>query len=121
MNREIKFRVWDKRNHYFLCDTGDFRYLCLGISYEFREISTRPDNFIIQQFTGKTDENGKEIYEGDIISRENQWDMMETAEITFEPPSFVAIYKGYGTTSDLLKSYNYEVIGNVFENPELLK
>ena len=57
MNRELKFRIWDKE---------DMDYIGL-VSVIFGNENKLLDNQVVMQYTGLNDKNGKEIYEGDII------------------------------------------------------
>lgn len=78
------------------------------------------------QFTGLKDKNGKEIYEGDIVhcedemySSEKVWRTDESKAITFENGGFRfdGLVLGDMIGSDPL---TFEVIGNIYENPELV-
>ena len=71
------------------------------------------------QFTGLKDKNGKEIYEGDIVSHSLDNSTIPLSVVSFEDGMFVFSDKEY--TTELIESLDYcEVIGNIYENSELL-
>lgn len=89
---------------------------------EQRDVS---DIHILMQQTGLKDKKGKEIYEGDIIQAKwNHAEIKELAVIQWHEleASFVANWQDDGSMLGVLDfSKNIEVIGNIYENPELLK
>jgi len=118
MNREIKFRAWDKYGNRMLSVSEVMGSQALvwftDIQYE------------LMQYTGLKDKNGQEIYEGDIVAGE--FNGNGAREYTGYPErGVVQMVKGswvlgseYGGT--LLSNIdNAERIGNIYENPELVK
>mgnify|MGYP001248586776 CR=1 FL=1 len=111
--REIKFREWEtERKTMAYSNREDF-----DDSVNFRFKHEEGGKRILMQYTGLKDKNGKEIYEGDIVIVGQK----ETpAEVIFENGCF---YTPIGISRYRLGGWNkesLEVIGNIFENPELL-
>ncbi|BAR81199.1 uncharacterized protein KNN_00322 [Bacillus thuringiensis serovar tolworthi] len=86
--------------------------------------------FNVMQYTGLKDKNGKEIYEGDVLDLSLGDDSVLRCEVIYEAPSFCR--KWYNANTIHLRqreiepmAWNthivYEVIGNIYENPELLE
>ena len=112
MKREIKFRAWHLDDGMLYFDFDSFQ----------KDYHDQYGN--IMQFTGLTDKNGKEIYEGDIISNE-----LIKGIVVFDSGCFcikvVCIINkdaGHdaGSCPALFDFIYNEIIGNIYENPELL-
>ena len=123
MNREIKFRVWSEKNKKMLeiqkhsFKTGKSMPYGYNIAYDFGEL---------MQYTGLKDENGKEIYEGDILSikiySRDKIIVQCKALVEFKDGCFGVIW-GYDKSFLSLKSFfntKFEVVGNKYENPKIL-
>ena len=116
---EIKFRVWNKKENSFMDN-------CLiGGGLVFRAmlpmvIPVVKEDVVIQPFTGLLDANGKEIYEGDIlkeyINNETDFNIGECKQV-------LGGWKIFNSKDSSIcwHGWKQEVIGNVLENPELLK
>ena len=116
--REIKFRAWDK------CNTPNkmigWEDLCTYHSEMVWLFKPNHSQIILMQFTGlKDNKSGKEIYEGDIVKIENPY-YLDNWEVIFEDGGFKWWRKDMGQ-KDLDTVTKVEVIGNIYENPELLK
>lgn len=132
--RELKFRVWDKaakRMSMPFSLFGEFTLIGAVHSWQ-RESGLQRDSIgalndlIEMEFTGLKDEKGNDVFEGDIL-RFNPDHRFFNWIVEFNDGCFVIINIGVdGYLGDRFKfesSFfsNREVIGNIYENPELLK
>ncbi len=121
--REIKFRIWDKQNKEML-DLED-------LHYEYGKMSIRTtmyndyfdtEDMILMQYTGIKDKNGKEIYEGDIIK---YYDDTYKVEFKRDRGGYFPFAQGDGCgccQCEVVTFFNdCEILGNIYDNPELLK
>ena len=108
MNREIKFRAW-------LPSLGKMEMGLFGLRSDGLP-SFNDHDAVLMQFTGLHDKNGKEIYEGDIVKF---WGGVGKV-IYFSTYASFRIEYTENDLFDLNLNADIEVIGNVFENPELL-
>ena len=122
--REIKFRVWDTSKKYFSVDRMLVFVLedIIGNPHH-REIVRSPDLYPLMQYTGLKDKNGKEIYEGDIyitdIIRRIGEKIGVEMPVSSEKKQIVEWQRcGFSPIED---EERIEIIGNIYENPELLK
>ena len=131
MNREIKFRVWDVENKEML----EVQELDFEPTFYGGRIAIRPDQYndyfdtedmILMQYTGLHDKSGKEIYEGDIVYCQTKFGKAK-AIIKFIDGKFVAYWDSILThpqNGHCIACYEinkrFEVIGNIYDNPELL-
>lgn len=128
--REIKFRAWDKKDKCW-ADIEDF-HICLdGTLYNARTDDYYPnsndsrDRFELMQYTGLKDKNDKEIYEGDMLKDTYIIEGKQEIDIgVIEFTSGCTCLKYNDSEQEYYPVYrglaNYEVIGNIYENPELL-
>jgi uncharacterized phage protein (TIGR01671 family) len=114
--REIKFRAWDKQKKKFDYDVmilrGEACYIDSFDSLEFY----KEGRMILMQYTGLKDKNGKEIYEGDIVYHRPIGGIKSGAkgEVSIHPTQGVKV-------GNWPINFDYEVIGNIYEHPNLLK
>lgn len=117
-NRPIKFRAWRK----YLKEM-DYNPSVSNSGVEDFDINDigRDEDQILMQFTGLLDKNGKEIYEGDLVKTgkyggivrwENKLSRFELSDKFDAREAYVSLTEPIARKS--------EVIGNVYENPELL-
>lgn len=123
--RAIKFRAWDKEKKRFFEPEGYSEdalivYLNgdMGVldnePYESIHSDEANKRFVLLQYTGLNDKNGVEIYEGDIVEQKKQREQYRLFEIKWDRGNMGFYFSHAGTNF-------IEVIGNVYENPDLLK
>lgn len=135
--REIKFRAWDKfQEEMVSVDRINFDVEEIDVVIKKTEsvedfYSCGFDEIELMQYTGVKDKNGKEIYEGDIYKTEqgsickviwyqNGWKGHYRFKKTYQGESYIdEEYLELRQTD--CKRWGVEVIGNVYENPELLE
>ena len=129
-----KFRAWDKRfsefvEDFFVSEDGKIYKKSIDTGYGIAISRETSDEVILMQSTGLKDKNGKEIFEGDIliVSDEHSWvevvsynqgkAMFVTEEINreFKVPE-TPLYDLFNTNI-----FKFEIVGNIYENPELLE
>lgn len=131
MNKINKFRVWDNTENIFLHNKGftsigfntDGDFFPYGTGYSDKHWEGR---FIVQQYTGLKDRQGKEIFEGDIVkAKYEHLDFRYKNNAVMKPHTGeIRYHHSYWAIGDMklfvMEDDSLEVIGNIFENPELL-
>lgn len=128
MNRVIKFRAWDGKGNE---NTNEPKGCMISMEEWFKRydylmpMPYKSGRYEFMQFTGLVDKNKKEIYEGDIITCEAYQreinDVLskdELCTVTYQEGYFYPFGYNAGWRSGV---FNIEVIGNIFENKELIK
>ena len=121
-----KFRAWNKVREEMIddCDlsiTSDGSVLAGDLNYDVESgmLADVTDNVVIMMSTRLKDKNGTEIYEGDIIK--NSYDEIYTVKWFDAGFHLEEKYNGGFDYHELYLEDNKKVIGNIYENPELLE
>jgi len=138
--REIKFRVWDHQHKEMMFENPSRLWvqrdgtLCFGKTFGKERSGGDFDwkqwdelKFEVQQLTGLKDKTDKDIYEGDIIKYYRLFEKDKNIKgllsvIEFKNGGFRFDLKGFNEYNTQLNDQEeVEVLGNIFENPELLE
>lgn len=129
-----KFRAWDTTNKEMFKDTFAITESGQVVVVEQEFVTSIPDyvfvdHLVIMQSTGLYDKNDKEIFEGDILKVTNEHSWLEVVEYDKKRAMFVTeeMNRGYKVPKSYLYEFfntnlfEVEVVGNVWENSELLE
>jgi uncharacterized phage protein (TIGR01671 family) len=143
-NRTLKFRAWDTLAKQFVYpDRGYQGHFILTLNGQFQNLQNGSggDEYVVQQWTGMTDINKVEIYEGDILEiqrseRDNAFKKysqvgvveFRTGIFLFSPNgpdnenyyTIIGFHELFHYNEKHLGYYAPKIIGNIFENSELL-
>ena len=122
--REIKFRAWDRfkqRWSNYKINDGTVYFMDKNTGVWYGSYNKRYKDFNLMQYTGLKDMRGKEIYEGDILFESFG---EKYYKVVFENGSFRAEFEGdfeeYSFDLIDVVAQGCEVVGNIYENAELL-
>lgn len=119
--RQFKFRVYDKLHKKMEYDPS--------FSYDEERISCiyfkDNDNYaiedaVVMQWSGLQDKNGKDIYEGDIITAENRHGHIYRGQVFFTDGAFYMTYEDR-PPKQITSGDHISVSGNIFQDPDLLE
>lgn len=135
MNDRFKFRVWDKLDEQYYDEncfqmqiesSGDL--FIIGVGNDGEDCFWETDNTVIEQCTGLKDKNGKLIYEGDIVLKSDVsaigYSRTRVCKVHWHNNWLSwAITTQYSDTYELseFEPQQYEIIGNIHENADLLE
>lgn len=113
----LRFRIWDKAKN-ILLPAISIEDICWGETSGY----LNPLTIIFMQSTGLTDQNGKEIFEGDIIKsiHNDAVALVSWDHLIVTSPQKEEIIMMVGFTFHEPNSDEHIIIGNIYENPELL-
>lgn len=127
MSRVLKFRIWDKIQQRFVRRDSALTITLDGQLMQGRLPPMGVDRFVLQQFTGLKDKHGREVYEGDIyrnldngligkfyyLNGSGGYTLYARENNPDGSPYNMLPFMQLDTT-------NFEVIGTIYENPELV-
>ena len=131
--REIKFRAWDTTEEKMWYKDGDFPTYLNEFRFNDYMKELQKDDVILMQYVGLKDKNGKEIYEGDVVKYEGEgrhqvvyghhtigeFDHDDYPTVEYKTSCFAIKYDDNSGYTGLDDPDEIEIIGNIYENPNL--
>jgi len=125
MSREKKFKAWDKKEKKWFAEGNTFN---LDYSGKYGVFLFDNDNWDMDgkdlewvEFVGENDKHGKEVFEGDVVQPYSSGLKYDLAIIRYIDHSFCMAWPEDKHSMDCIWYFDFEVVGNIYENPELLK
>jgi uncharacterized phage protein (TIGR01671 family) len=127
MNNQTKFKVWDKlAQHMIYPDKGYQQHYILDLNGRFHNLQNGSggDDYVVMEYTGLTDSNDKEICEGDILIYKTGVNGQVLYEV--DQGAYIFQWKRNGPNQNYINlncdvAFESVIVGNIFENSELLK
>lgn len=128
--REIKFRAWDKElkewTNYSISNIDGTPIDFYNKETGFWESDRGGERFVLSQYTGLKDNEDREIYEGDIVKAISFARWIGVVKYSDENQAFIfddldKKYRGKSTVFMNQFDDGFEILGNIYENPKLLK
>ena len=129
----VRYRAWDSVKKEMFKDTFAITESGQVVVVEQESVASSPDyvfvdHLVIMQSTGLKDKNGRDIFEGDVLEIEDEGEVLGNAKLTWDKERAVFMIEAISVDDiapfhEILsdESYSYRVVGNVYENPELLE
>ena len=127
MNNQTKFKVWDKlAQHMIYPDKGYQQHYILDLNGRFHNLQNGSggDDYVVMEYTGLTDSNDKEIWTGDILTYKTG----VIGQVLYEADhgGYIFQWKRNGPNQNYINlncdvAFESVIVGNIFENSELLK
>lgn len=115
--REIKFRAWDKNTKIMIHWDDLVKSRISFRNFRWALLSENSENFELMQYTGLYDSTAIEFCEGDILEDDGEYWKVE-----FYDGAFWVVAIGGTAVAELLIDNDYmDLVGNIYENPELLE
>ena len=131
MNNRLKFRIWDKLTESFIyCEDDNQQHFILDLNGNFHNLQNGSggDEYVVQQYTGLTDANDNPICEGDILKIDYDTFGNVIGQVLYEVDqgAYIFQWKRNGPNQNYINlncdvAFESVIVGNIFENPELLK
>jgi uncharacterized phage protein (TIGR01671 family) len=123
--REVKFRAWNTKTNKMISSEKLYSMSAFalekGLPQDKFIVLPNEEAYPLMQYTGLKDKNGKDIFEGDIVSDVDYEESVIIGNIVFKAGAFYIEWKNFPDSLLFLSEGTCEVIGNIYQNKELFE